>query len=190
MASRTPEAVLRKIELIEDLAQAGRKPDTLANQYLTGGRLNGLDLSNVYMRFSSFTKCWLIRTRFVQADLLSADFSDSTLVQADFTGASLVEANFSGALLAGAILAGANVENADFRGARELTREQLTSANNWPNARRDPELVCGEAMPPEEKSLGEKFRAQLRQSSNPAYPYQLGTRVHSDGREETVIIDR
>lgn len=181
----TPEGVLRKVELIDDLAHMGRKPANLQNQNLTMGRLNGFDLSGINMRFAILSGSRLICTTLVATDLQSADFSNSCLVEADLTRANLYEADFSAANLGGAILAGADVTHADFREARELTCEQLMSADNWETAHRDPELACGAPMPSAEKSLGHQFRALHRQRGNPDYPYRLVAIIDGSGIEKT-----
>jgi len=181
-----PEGILRKVQLVGDLAAKGQKPATLRFYDLREASLNGYCLSGIDMRFVVLVHAFMVRTELVASDLFCADFSDSVLVEANLTNAKLGEANFSGALLSGAILAGADVNNADFRGARELTREQLTSASNWQKAYRDPVLACGAGIPqPDKKPLGNTIREQLRARGNPTAPYRLVTFVHLDGRTET-----
>lgn len=158
-----------------------KKPPDLVDQNSTGGRPNGYDLSGNYMAYAVLKECRMIRTNFEYADLLTANFSDSCLVEADFSRASLYEANFSGADVSGAIFVGADVTYADFRSAHGLTCEQLTSAKNWVQARRDPKFACGGTMDfPLEKSLGQRFRegeyySRDEMYSNPDYPYRLVT---------------
>jgi hypothetical protein len=70
-----------------------------------------------------------------------------------------------------------------------MTCEQLTSAQNWQLAYRDPELACGAPVPDfDKRSLGMQLREGFRQQGNPTYPYVLAT-LHEDGRTETVVAD-
>jgi hypothetical protein len=185
----TPVAILRKVELLDDLTTKGHRPVKLQYYNLRKAELKGCDLSGVNMRFTIFEGALMPSAKFVRSDLFCVDFGNSLLVQADLTEADLSEANFAGAQLSNAILTGADVRHADFRGAVELTCEQLTSAKNWEEAHRDPALACGAAIPqPAQKSLGQQFREQFRANGNPLYPYQLGTVIHQDGRRETVVL--
>jgi uncharacterized protein YjbI with pentapeptide repeats len=185
--SATPEATARKTELIISLASRGRQPVTLEHNRLEEARLNGFDLSGVNMRFCALKGAWAVRISLVDADLFSADLTDSRLVEADLRGANLYEARFGGALVSRANLTGADLSHADLRGAKELTCEQLTSAQNWQSAYRDEALACGAPIPTyEARSLGQKFRELYQEAGNPAYPFVLGTLVHEDGTEETI----
>jgi uncharacterized protein YjbI with pentapeptide repeats len=188
--SATPETTLRKVELIASLASRGRQPASLEHNLLKGARLNGFDLRGVNMRFCVLTGAAAVSISLVDSDLFSADFTDSCLVEADLQGANLYEANFGGALLSRANLTDADVSHADFRGAKELKCEQLTSARNWQTAYRDEALACGAPIPTyEDRSLGQKFRELYRQAGNPTDPYVLGTLIREDGTEETFVSD-
>jgi hypothetical protein len=182
------EGVLRKVELIGELTTNGHKPPNLRHYNLRGGALSGYDLSGVDMRFTVLEGALMPSAKFVRSDLFCVDFSNSLLVQADLTGANLSEANFAGAQLSNAILAGADVRHADFRGAMELTCEQLTSAKNWKESYRDLALACGAAIPQSvQKSIGQQIREQIRTHGDPLYPYSLVRVIHPDGREETRV---
>jgi hypothetical protein len=79
------------------------------------------------------------------------------------------------------------VTYADFRGAQELTCDQLTSASNWEKAYRDKALACGSKVPkPGKPSFGAQFRQQLRGRGNPFHPFVLGTVIEADGSTHTV----
>jgi hypothetical protein len=184
------EAVERKAEVIERLVALGCKPTGLEHYILEGARLNGFDLSDLSMRFARLKGSKLVRVSLARSDLFNADFTNSCLVEADLSDASFSEAEFSGALVSRADFSGADLRNADLRGAKELTCEQLGSAKNWQSAYRDEALACGAPIPTfEERSIGQKIREVFRLAGNPTYPYVLGTLVHEDGREETIVAD-
>jgi hypothetical protein len=188
--SARPEAVDRKAEIIESLAALGRRPTSLEYYVLEGARLNGVDLAEMGMRFVRMKGSKLVRASLIHSDLFNADFTDSYLVEADLAGASLYEAKFSGALVSRTNFAGADLNHADLRDVREMTCEQLTSAQNWQSAYRDRELACGAPIPAyKERSVGQKFREVFRRAGNPTYPFVLGTLIHEDGREETIVSD-
>jgi len=188
--SGTPDAVVQKTFLIDLLVARGRRPTHLDYYVLDGARLNGLDFSASSMRFVALKGSMLVRTSFDRADLFSADLTDSCLVEADLGETNLCEAVLTGARVSGATLAGADLKNADLRGVRELTCDQLMAASNWQLAYRDESLACGEPIPSfEERSLGQQARELLRRIGNPTYPYVLASVMHSDDREETIVIE-
>jgi len=186
LVSSSPEGVLRKTQLIDALIAKGRKPSNLRNHKLEKARLNGFDLSGVDMSFTILAGAAMVEMKLVGSNLFAADFSGGVLVQADLTGANLRETNFTKACLSRTNLVGSDVMHADFRGATELTCEQLTSAKNWTQALRDPTLECGAAIPSGQKSTGQKIRELLRQTENPYYPFHLVTVIHPDGKQETI----
>lgn len=173
LMSNTPEGVIRKTQLIDDLITKGRKPNSLKDHNLKKARLNGFDLSGVNMRFTTLTGAAMVNAKLIESDLMAADLSGCILIQADLSGAHLYEANFAGAWLSRTNLTDADVTHADFRGARELTCEQLMSAKNWTQAHRDPALACGVELPADQKTVGQRIREKFQQSGNPFYPYRL-----------------
>ena len=61
--------------------------------------------------------------------------------------ADLEEADLTGAYLRGADLRGAKLEGANLTGAKNLTCEQLQTAQHWEESYRDPDLACGADIP-------------------------------------------
>lgn len=183
-------AIDRKEEILQTLAERGRKPETLDHYLLVGARLNSFDLADLNIEYARLGRCMLIRARLAGSNLFEADLTEACLVEADLAGARLYEAKFSGALVSGADFSDADLQYADLRGVREMTCEQLTSAQNWQSAYRDPELACGAPVPDfDKRSLGMQLRERFRQQGNPTYPYVLATLHHEDGRTETVVAD-
>lgn len=95
-------------------------------------------------------------------NLMRADLCGAVLLFADLSGANLMGANLTGAYLSGANLTGANLMmtdlcradlmmtdlcGADLRITKNLTCEQLRSANDWKSAYRDKALACGADIP-------------------------------------------
>lgn len=183
-------AIDRKEEILQTLAERGRKPETLDHYLLAGSRLNGFDLAHLNIEYARLGQCMLIRARLTGSNLFEADLTEACLVEADLAGARLYEAKFSGALVSGANFSDADLQYADLRGVLEMTCEQLTSARNWQSAYRAPELACGAPVPDfDKRSLGMQLREGFRQQGNPTYPYVLGTLHHEDGRTETIVVD-
>lgn len=188
--SGTSDAVVQKTILVNLLAARGHKPTHLDYYVFDGARLNGFDFSASSLRFIALKGSTLVRTSFARADLFSADLTNSCLVEANFAETNLREAVLTGARISGANLEGADLENADLRGVRELTCDQLMTANNWQLAYRDESLACGKTIPSyEERSIGQQARELLRRVGNPTYPYVLASVMHSDDREETIVIE-
>ena len=67
--------------------------------------------------------------------LWNADLSRANLSRAD-----LKDTDFRNANLSNADLSHADLSNANFRGAENLTPEQIKAANNWERADYDPEF--------------------------------------------------
>ena len=61
--------------------------------------------------------------------------------------ARLMEADLEEADLTGAYLRGAKLEGANLTGAKNLTCEQLQTAQHWEESYRDPDLACGADIP-------------------------------------------
>ena len=108
--------------------------------------LNGVDLKQVWIRQASLRKVklrWanlsgasLLETNLSGAMLRGTNLSEADLIRANLSGAELLDANLSrvklrDANLTGAVLSGANLDdalslkNANLRGAKGLTKEQL-----------------------------------------------------------------
>ena len=112
---------------------------------LKGTSLRGADLS-----FADLIEADIIEANLKGADLRGASLSfaglsganlrGADLRGADLRGADLIEANLKGADLRGtdlieANLKGADLRGADFRGAINLTPQQVQSAKNWEQAK-------------------------------------------------------
>jgi hypothetical protein len=78
----------------------------------------------------------------IGANMQNGDFRFAVFSYSDFHNASLRDAN-----LKGTAFKHADLETADLRDAKNLTCEQLTAAENWQQAYRDPELACGAPIP-------------------------------------------
>jgi hypothetical protein len=100
-------------------------PSRLCGANLTNASLQNADLENVNLQGASL---W-------GAKLQGAALRDANLEQADCKNA-----KFAGTFFTRTRLGDANIEDADFRGARELTIEQIQSARNWQRANYSPDF--------------------------------------------------
>ncbi len=101
---------------------------------LQGANLSGADLEGATLRGATLRDATLRG-----ADLEEADLEDANLQGAYLSGADLEEANLRGATLRGATLVGANLSEATLSGAnlvtaRNLTAQQVLSAEDWREA--------------------------------------------------------
>ncbi|WP_346289632.1 pentapeptide repeat-containing protein [Sphaerothrix gracilis] len=121
------DAVLRDA----DLSSAN-----LRDAYLSSADLSSADLSSANLRDANLRDAYLSSAYLSSADLSSADLRDAVLRFAVLRDADLSSANLRDANLSYSILL-----NTDFRGAKNLTSEQLEGEN--------PPLLCNAALPPE-----------------------------------------
>jgi uncharacterized protein YjbI with pentapeptide repeats len=113
-----------------DLARSG-----LIGADLSGAKLCRANLSGAYLSGANFSGADLWRANLRRADLWKADLIRANLREADLREADLWKANLNGATLNGATLSGA-----DFSGAKNLTPEQIKSAQDWRSAKYDEEF--------------------------------------------------
>jgi uncharacterized protein YjbI with pentapeptide repeats len=106
------------------MAVIGRRKQLKEETSLVLGAKN---LSSIYLENSDFS--WAV-------------FNHSDLNHSFLEGADLRNCDFKEADLTNAFLG-----ESDLRGAINLTCEQLTTAENWQQAYRDPELACGASIP-------------------------------------------
>ena len=110
-------------------------------------RLNGAILNNLDFRLASITDAHCRKTDFSGSIFYKANLSGS-FVLALFVGADLTQANlhsgyfqeadFAGADFKDARLSGANLDGANLKDVKNLTKDQLHSANKWNEAKNIP----------------------------------------------------
>ncbi|AFY91908.1 pentapeptide repeat-containing protein [Chamaesiphon minutus] len=103
-----------------NLVRANLEGAILIRANLEGANLEGANLEGAILLLANFKGAYLSKAN------LQACHG-----HANFAGAYLSKANFEGADLEGANLEGANLQRANFYEVRNLTIEQLHSANNW-----------------------------------------------------------
>ena len=85
----------------------------------------------------SFKEADLSKANLTDAQVEGGFFHKANLQKTDFSRANLKEASFRMANLSDAILDNANLRETDFRGAKNLTIEQVKSAKHWQKAKYD-----------------------------------------------------
>ncbi|CAD5924166.1 putative protein in mobD 3'region [Planktothrix tepida] len=102
---------------------------------LTGADLSGLDLTDVFLRFSDLSGANLAGTNLHDADLISVKLNNANLTGSDLTDTSLSDTDFSGANLTNANLSGYHYTNdfINFQGANlsdaNLNSDELIVCN-------------------------------------------------------------
>ena len=119
-----------------DLRGADLEGAALSGADLEGAALSGADLEGADLEGAALSGADLEGADLEGADLEGADLEGADLEGADLEGAVLSEADLSGADLSGADLWGANLCRAHLREAhldeaKNLTAEQVQSAQNW-----------------------------------------------------------
>ncbi|MEQ8710963.1 MAG: pentapeptide repeat-containing protein [Rhodospirillales bacterium] len=119
----------------------------LRNSSFVDARLSETDFSDANLTEATFRRADLRSTqfrlarirngRFVGADLTRADFIDADLSEVSFRGANLDQVDFTDAVMI----------EADLRGSRGLTCNQLVLARDWELTLRDQTLACGAQIP-------------------------------------------
>lgn len=149
---------LRKADLTRAiLAKSQLNGSTLFNANLFRADLTSAELDGVDLRHAE-----LLGANLTNAGLNSADLTNAYLVYADLTNADL---NFAD--LTDAILNNADLTGTDLRHAPSLTCEQLTTAVNWQQAYRDPELACGAPIPTHPDDVGDADISTTLSASDP-----------------------
>jgi uncharacterized protein YjbI with pentapeptide repeats len=125
-----------------DLNDADLSGADLRSADLRGADLSGADLRSADLRGANFRGVGLRGANLGGAILHDTSLSEANLRGADlsganFRGADLSYADLGGVNLYGADLGGADLGGADFRGAKNLTPEQVKSAKNWQQATYD-----------------------------------------------------
>jgi len=92
--------------------------------------MNQSVLQGAYANGAIFKDTYLIKTDFKNAFLIRANFENAFLMETNLQNADLTEANFTNA----------NLYKADLRGAKGLTKEQLSKARTLYLAKFDPEF--------------------------------------------------
>ncbi len=161
------EAILIEAELksskLRDAFLIGTK---LCNTQLVGADLTDANLENADLKSCNLISSQLSRSNLRGANLEGAtlakailagailsnsimertDLRGATLSGAKFDGADCSNADFTSAILTGAEMRGvnlkmANVTDADFSGTKQLTLDQIKSAQNWEKAKYDNEIA-------------------------------------------------
>ncbi|MEH1976752.1 MAG: pentapeptide repeat-containing protein [Nostoc sp.] len=109
-----------------DLNRANLNRANLRDANLRGAYLDSANFSHADLRGAKLSGANLSYADLPCANLNSANLSDANLSGANFNSANLSDANLSGANLRSAYLSGANL-----RYAKNLTPEQVKSANSW-----------------------------------------------------------
>ena len=159
-----------------DLRRADLRDASLIGADLTRADLGADSMKDVVVRLPGSQMLVLDGTDLRRADLRRATLFEAKLLGANLRGADLRDTDLRRAALAGAILKGADLQGArldgasvfqvlaqwlgprmrsptewavraDFRGARNLTCEQLSQAAHWEQSFRDPGLACGRPIP-------------------------------------------
>ncbi|MEH2036200.1 nSTAND1 domain-containing NTPase [Nostoc sp.] len=155
-----------KIQALEKLVQAGESLASrdFSSADLTGADLIGANLSNANLSSANFSNAnlsnanlsgaILSNANLSVADLSNVNLSFANLGGADLSAADLSGANFSYALLGNADLSYANFRSANFRSAylsnaKNLTPEQVKSADGWEKAKYDEDFRAKLGLPPE-----------------------------------------
>jgi uncharacterized protein YjbI with pentapeptide repeats/DNA-binding PadR family transcriptional regulator len=113
----------------------------LGDANLIRANLEGANLEGANLEGANLGKAMLIGANLEGAYLSKANLQTCLGHHANFTGAYLSNANLGRADLEGANLEGANLQRANFIEVRNLTIEQLHSANNWEQALNIPDYI-------------------------------------------------
>ncbi|MEH2340043.1 nSTAND1 domain-containing NTPase [Nostoc sp.] len=123
-----------------NLSRAELSRADLSRADLSGANLSAAYLSDAYLRSADLSRADLSGANLSAAYLSGADLSSANLSSANLSSANLSSANLSGADLSSANLSSANLSDADLSGAdlryaKNLTPEQVKSANSWKKAK-------------------------------------------------------
>ncbi|MCC5666505.1 pentapeptide repeat-containing protein [Nostoc sp. CHAB 5784] len=109
--------------------------------YLIGpnANLKDADLKGALLYYEDLQHADLSNAKLNYANLGIANLSDAKLSNADFSNADLSDAKFGGA----------DISYTNFKGAKNLTLQQVKSAKNWDKAKYDKDFRAKLGLPPE-----------------------------------------
>ena len=122
------------------------QPLNLSRTALRGANLVGAHLEGVALSGAHLERAFLINAHLEGAHLFSANLEFARLIRAHLEGTRFGDAHLLGTFLRGARMKGADLTNAnlqwaDFRGATDLTAEQLADAKTLYEPHIDPPLL-------------------------------------------------
>ena len=139
-----------RIEALQDL---NKDKVSLGGLDASEANLSGIKLQNAKLWNSNFSGSNLNDVNLSGVNLNGANLSNATLIEAKLSNATLI-----GAKITGAMLGNANFGNADlgcikhctnFKGAKDITPEQIKKAKNWQSACYDPDFRIKLGLPPQ-----------------------------------------
>ena len=113
----------------------------LSASKLEGANLEWSDLSDADLTDAQLAGADLSNARLADINLNRANSDGTDFSHADLTEATLTNATFADAEFEDAKLGAADLTYGDFRGANDLTPEQLRSASNWDRAFFDDDML-------------------------------------------------
>ncbi len=119
----------------------------LRNSSFVDAHLSNTDFSDSILTEATFRRADLQSTLFRKAKIRNGRFVGADLTRADFIDADLSEVSFRGAILDQTDFTDAVMIEADLRGSRGLTCNQLVLARDWELTLRDETLACGAQIP-------------------------------------------
>ena len=167
---------------------------------LTGAVLYGAMLKEANLERTKLNDSWLTMAVMTNASLVGSDLKEANLNfsksggadfdAADLTGAKLSSANLVAAKfgcswttekelmdgvnkcadLSGAVLTDADLAFADFRGAQNVSAEQLKEARNWDEAMYDPALLAILGLPMDHNATVEQMKQKSQANSQSIAP--------------------
>ncbi|MEH2203390.1 MAG: pentapeptide repeat-containing protein [Nostoc sp.] len=123
----------------------------LSRVKLSGVNLSNVDLRGVDLSLANLSGVNLSLANLSGVNLSSANLSGVNLSSANLSGVNLSSANLSGVDLSGANLSGINLSSANLKYTKNLTTEQVKSANanSWKKAIYDEDFRAKLGLPPE-----------------------------------------
>ncbi|HEY9807807.1 MAG TPA: pentapeptide repeat-containing protein [Halomicronema sp.] len=126
-----------RIEALQNLNKDGV---SLQGLKAPEANLEGIKLEKAQLSGANLEKAWIKKANLNGSKLDGAWLKDANLSQTDLSGASLDGTHLYGADLKGTNLNGANLNGTHLNGAKNLTPEQVKTAQNWETAHYDQEL--------------------------------------------------
>ncbi|BAY12064.1 nSTAND1 domain-containing NTPase [Calothrix sp. NIES-2098] len=131
-----------------DLYSADLRSADLRDAYLSSANLSGADLYSADLRSANLRDANLFDANLSGANLSSAELFNANLFNAKLSSADLFNADLFNADLRSAKLSSADLRSADLRSAKDLTPEQVKSAENWDKAKYDKDFRAKLGLPP------------------------------------------